>query len=967
MSAVSAAPHAVSAEALAAELGVDPDAGLPPAEAAARLAAHGPNALAEAPGRTRWRILYEQFAEPMVLLLVGAAAVSLGLGEYTDAAVILLIVVLNAALGFFQDSRAEHAMAALKSMAVPTVTVRRGGGPAEVGSKEIVPGDVVTLEAGARVPADGRLISASNLKVEEAALTGESQPVLKHASQTLPADAPLADRANCAFSGTVVTAGRGRLLVTATGMGTELGRIAGMIQGVETESTPLQKRLAGLGKSLAVAVAGIIAVVVGLELLRRDEYTWPVFQEVVQTALSMAVAAIPEGLPAVATITLALGARRMLKRNALIRRLPAVETLGSVTVICSDKTGTLTQNKMTVTVLDAAGDRVDFSGDVPAGLTDRAELALLLAGADLCNDAEPSRGGDGGAVGDPTETALVVAAGRAGLDRDRLRAAFPRVAELPFESDRKRMTTVHNIVRDPGPAESPAETAVKNIAGSDAWRQIAFTKGAVDSLLGVCDAVWDGGTVHELDDGWRDRIEAANAALAADGVRVLAVAFRPFEEDAFAPDEPAAGAEEALTFVGLLGLIDPARPEAAAAIRECRTAGVRVKMITGDHPLTAGYIARDLGLTASDRVVTGRELDAMLAADDGSFGRAAAEAAVFARVTPEHKLRLVAALRDAGEVVAMTGDGVNDAPALKRADIGVAMGVTGTDVSKEAAAMVLTDDNFATIVAAVKEGRTVYANVRKFLKYTLTSNAGEIWVMLFGPLLGLFAFASDRFGAFERTPLPLLPLQILWINLVTDGLPGLALAVEPSEKRAMDRPPVDPAASLLGGRMARHIVWVGLTMGLLSFFVGWAYWDGVSAGDAGAGGGAAGGEDAGEEYNVALFRTVVFTVLTLSQMGHALAVRSDTESLFSQGLLSNKLMVGSVALTFALQVAIMYVPPLAALFHVVPLGAFDFLVCLAASTAVFWAVELEKWAVRRRGAAPNAASAPTGAGRPGDG
>ena len=932
--------HTRPADAVAAGLGVDPAAGLSADDAARRLGEQGRNELTETGGRTVWGILYEQFAEAMVILLAAAALVSLLLGEYADAAVILLIVVLNAALGFFQDYRAEKAMAALKQLSVPTVRVRRGGQTTEVPAPEVVPGDVVLLEAGNLVPADGRLLSARNLRVEEAALTGESEPAEKFADTLDDPDAPLADRRNLAFSGTTVTYGRGELLVTGTGMDTELGRIAAMLQGVDDSQTPLQRRLARLGVQLAAAVAAIIAVVMGLELLRRPdvledfgftrEYLGRAggdLKEIVQTALSMAVAAVPEGLPAVATICLALGARRMFKRHALIRRLPAVETLGSVTVICSDKTGTLTQNRMTVTVLDVLGERLEPDS---ADLTDRAEAALLLAGGDLCNDAELRHlpdGADAGdepeVIGDPTEGALVVAAERAGLDRVKLAALFPRVTELPFDSDRKRMTTVHDIVREPGHSENPAEVALRSLPGGDAFEQVAFTKGAVDALLDVCERVWSEGAVHPLDDDWRERIERTNGELAADGKRVLGVAVRGYSAKEFTDGADAADAERDLTFVGLVGMIDPPRPEVADAIARCRTAGIRPVMITGDHPLTAGTIARELGLNETGEVVTGRELNAMSAEE---FAETASTAAVFARVSPEHKLRIVEALRADGQVVAMTGDGVNDAPALKRADIGVAMGVTGTDVSKEAAEMVLTDDDFATLVAAVEEGRTVYDNVRKFLKYTLTSNAGEIWVMLVAPLVGLFS------TVFAGTPLPLLPLQILWINLVTDGLPGLALAVEPGERDIMDRPPIDPAANLLGGRMWRHILWVGLSMGLISFFVGWAYWDGPGA----------------DDENVTRFRTVVFTVLTFSQMGHALAVRSDTRSLFSLGLRSNVLLLFAVALTFVLQLALLYVPWLADVFYVMPLGLADLAWCLAVSTAVFWLVELEKWVVRRR-------------------
>ncbi|MFH5806393.1 cation-translocating P-type ATPase [Alienimonas sp. DA493] len=928
-------PHARPADDVATSLRTDLRAGLPQDEVERRRAEYGPNELIEAAGRSPWQILYEQFATPMVLLLLAAAAVSVALGKYADAAVILLIVVLNATLGYVQDRRAERSMAALKQMASPLVAVRRGGESRTVRSTDLVPGDVVTLEAGGRVPADGRLVATHQLRIDEAALTGESGAVTKAADGLLPPDAPLADRVNCAFAGTVVTAGRGQLLVTATGMRNELGRIAGMLQTLESEDPPLQRRLGELGKTLAVAVLVVIAAVVALELLRRRDVSWPALKELAETALSMAVAAVPEGLPAVATIGLATGARRMLRRNALIRRLPAIEALGSVTLICSDKTGTLTQNRMTVTQLEVDGERVELPGDAPADDAGRPPFALLLAAAALCNDAEPAVGPDGepAAVGEPTEAALAVAAARAGLGKEELERRFPRVAKFPFDSDRKRMTTVHRVAR--GVDGAAALPLFGGLVGED-WEGVACVKGTVGSVLSVCDHVWTSGAVRPLDGAAEERVEAANAAMVAEGVRVLAVGFRRFDVPSASVDP--ASAETGLTFLGLLGLSDPARPEAAAAIAECRTAGVRVKMITGDHPLTAAVIARDLGLASDGRVVTGRELDDLLREDGDAFAGVARAVDVFARVTPEHKLKLVEALRTAGpagpaEVVAMTGDGVNDAPALKRADIGVAMGLGGTDVAREASAMVLTDDNFATIVAAVKEGRTVYGNIRKFLRYALPSNVSELWVMTLGPLLGLFAFAADWLAPFGRTPLPLLPLQILWINLVTDGLPGLAFAAEPPEKDVMRRPPVDPRAGLLGGRLLQHIVWAGPTIGLLSFFVGWAYWDGTS------------GEGS---QNVDLFRTVVFTVLTFSQMCHALAVRSDTESLFSQGLTTNCLMVGAVGLTVALHLAILYVPALADLFHVVPLTAGDLLLCVLAGTVIFWAVELQKWILRSR-------------------
>ena len=595
-----------------------------------------------------------------------------------------------------------------------------------------------------------------------------------------------------AYMGTVVTYGHGQAVVTETGMNTELGHIARSLQTVEAEPTPLQKRLAQLGRTLALVAIGIVALVFVMGVLRGEDP-----RLMLMTALSLAVAVVPEGLPAVATVALALGARRMFKRKALIRKLPAVETLGSVTVICSDKTGTLTENRMTVTVLDVAGDRLDLTETLQKGqpfsesavsddvvamrqqVADNSSLALLLTGAGLCNDAElelDERHDGFRAIGDPTEGALAVAAARLGLRKDRLQAILPRVAEVPFDSDRKRMTTVHRVASSATDEHAgPVATALRSIMELDG-DHIAFTKGAVDSILEACDYVWKDNEPIPIDDPWRQRIAQANEKLAATGMRVLGVAFRPLVEVPTAGDPETV--EQQLIFVGMLGMIDPPRPEVAQAVARCRSAGIRPVMITGDHPLTAQHIARQLTIAEDGQVLTGQELE-RLGADE--LQAVVESVSVYARVAPKHKLRLVQALQDKGHVVAMTGDGVNDAPALKQAHIGVAMGITGTDVSKEASQMVLLDDNFATIVNAVEEGRIVYDNIRKFVKYTMTSNAGEVWVMVLGPLLGM--------------PLPLLPLQILWVNLVTDGLPGLALAVEKPERDTMQRPPYPPRST----------------------------------------------------------------------------------------------------------------------------------------------------------------------------
>lgn len=871
----------------------------------------GTNELVDTGGRGPLRIIWEQFSSAMVLLLVVAAVVSLFLHEYVDAIAIFAIIVLNAALGFFQDYRAERALAALKRLAVPTVKVRREGGLREIAAKDLVPGDVVLLEVGNHVPADCRLLEGVNLKIEEASLTGESEPIEKQVDALAEEDLPLGDRSNMAYMATLVTYGHGVGVVTETGMQTELGRIALSLQTVDPEPTPLQHRLAQLGRTLAIVSLVIVAIVFALGMLVGEDP-----KLMLLTSLSLAVAIVPEGLPAVATVALALGARKMFKRHALIRKLPAVETLGSVTVICSDKTGTLTQNRMTVTILDVEAGRINLS-ETPEPTVDET-VALLLTGACLCNDAEIQNDSDTeslSAVGEPTEAALVIAAARLGLTKPELVQWFSRVDEVPFDSDRKRMTTLHRIDRDSVEDDVRSEGRTKSDPDNEPpiaevldvfkdVQHVAFMKGAVDAVLPACGSVWKDNSETPLSDDDRQRITRTNEELASRGMRVLGVAFRKLES--WREEQEAGDVEQDLVFVGMLGIIDPPRPEARAAVARCREAGIRPVMITGDHPLTAMHIARELGIADGDRTLVGRELAKMTAAELKSQAR---EVSVYARVAPTDKLHIVQALQSDNEVVAMTGDGVNDAPALKQAHIGVAMGQIGTDVSKEAAEMVLLDDNFATIVGAVEEGRIVYDNIRKFVKYTMTSNAGEVWVMVLGPMLGM--------------PLPLLPLQILWVNLVTDGLPGLALAIEPAERDTMRRPPYPPDQHIMGRGMWRDIAWVGLLMGVVSLAMGCWYW----------------GEEASGERH---WRTMVFTVLTMAQMGNALALRSERESLFRIGLLSNKAMLGSVSLTFMLQLAVIYLPPLQSVFKTTSLSLGELASCLLLSTVVFWAVEAAK-------------------------
>lgn len=883
----------------------DPENGLTSAEAAKRLEQYGPNELVEKGSKSPWLILWDQMKEPMVIVLIVAAVVSILLREYEDAFIILAIVLLNAVIGFSQEYRAEQAIAALKQLSVPVVKVKRDGYTNEISALELVPGDIVGLETGGLVPADGRLIEEANLKIEEAALTGESEAVEKSTEAIPEDDLALGDRLNMVYMGTIATYGRGTTVITDTGMNTELGNIADLIQGVEEEQTPLQLRLAHLGKVLAVLALVIIAIVVILGLLRGEPLS-----ELFLVGISLAVAAVPEGLPAVVSITLALGAQRMLKRNALIRRLPAVETLGSVTVICSDKTGTLTQNRMTVKMLDVVGRSLEIDtllnskGFVldaeldPTLPPEERTLSLLVKAGALSNDAflEIDEAGTERYIGDPTEGALVKAAAELGYSKAELENQFPRVAEVPFTSERKRMTTIH-------------ETTVDRHLLEEEWREVpyvVFSKGAVDSLLDVCTQIWTGQELLPIDEEMEQRINDANQVHAQQGQRVLGVAFKALEELPEKINEETI--EHDMVFVGLQSMIDPPRPEVRDAVLTARKAGIRPVMITGDHPLTAQSIAQDLTIAGNDTVLTGRELTKMTVGDLESV---VDDVSVYARVSPEHKLNIVNAMQDNGEVVAMTGDGVNDAPALKKAEIGVAMGITGTDVSKEAADMVLLDDNFATIVAAIEEGRTIFDNIRKFIKYTLSSNTGELFVMLIAPFLGM--------------PLPLLAVQILWINLVTDGLPGLALAVEESEPGIMNRPPWKPSESIFSRGMGWRILWIGFLMGIVSLGIGYVYYQDDPNG---------------------VWQTMVFTTLVLAQMGNAMAIRSNTESVFKIGLFSNRLMVVAIGITFALQLALIYIPFFQGFFKTKPLAPRDLAIALVVSLVVFAAVELEKW-IRR--------------------
>lgn len=900
--------YKLSVEETKEQLDVDLAHGLSSEEARERLERFGSNELEEQDAVSSWRILLRQFQELMVIILIVAAIVSLALGEIIDTVVIMAIVFINAAIGYSQEQRAEQAMAALKKMAIPTVRVRRDGEVQEISSTDLVPGDIVLLEAGNVVPADGRMIEGANLKAQESALTGESEPVEKQIAIPGGENLTLGDRSNMVYMGTSITYGRGAVAITETGMNTELGHIAGLIQEVSDELTPLQRRLQRLGKTLTLIAVAIIAVVVLTGFFLRGEE----LETLLLTGISLAVAAIPEGLPAVVTITLALGSQRLLKRKALIRKLPAVETLGSVTVICSDKTGTLTENQMTVTILDVAGNREDIEtlvsrkGVLLEAIWDRSAhpemraLSVLVRAGALCNDAVLKHDADGTwrAIGDPTEGALLLAAKKLGFEKEELDKNWPRVSEVPFTSERKRMTTVHRVDETARQTDLP-------------WREspyVLLSKGAVDSLLQVSDLVLVDNEVVAMDDEWRQRIEKANDELARQGQRVLGIAFRFCEAAEPPTEEELLEVEE--VFVGLVAMIDPPRPEAKAAVATAKRAGIRPVMITGDHPLTAIRIAQDLGITEGNHCLTGAELSQMTVS--GLMG-VVDDVSVYARVSPEHKLNIVEALQTKGQIAAMTGDGVNDAPALKRADIGIAMGITGTDVSKEASDMVLLDDNFATIVAAVEEGRVIYDNIRKFIKYTLSSNTGELFLMLVAPFLGM--------------PLPLLPLQILWVNLVTDGLPGIALAQEKGEPGVMQRSPFKPTESIFSRGVGSQIVWIGSLMGLVSLVVGYFAWLNDPSGP---------------------WQTMVFTTLVLSQMGNALAIRSNKLSLFSIGLFSNRLMVNAVLGTLALQLLLIYLPPLQSIFKTEALSLTELAVCLLSSIVVFAVFETYKWFIRHR-------------------
>jgi P-type Ca2+ transporter type 2C len=924
---IAGSAHALAVEAAAAELGTDRERGLSEAEARTRLALSGRNELAPAPPVPAWRKFLAQFADVLVVLLLAATAISGVLWALErdtplpyEAMAILAVVLLNALLGFVQEARAEAAVAALRRLAADEAEVIRGAERRHVPAAELVPGDLVVLEEGDRIPADARLVDSAALQTSEAALTGESLPVSKD-TEASPLAAELGDRHGMVFGGTIVTYGHGRALVTATGMGTEMGRIATLLEETREERTPLQQELDRTGKVLGLVVLLIAAAMVATIVVVEDVRNFALFVDVLILGVALAVAAVPEGLPAIVTAVLALGVQRLARRNAIVRRLAAVETLGSASVIASDKTGTLTKNEMTVRAVVTASGRVAFggSGYAPEGEVRRAgagegavdgelrvELERALAVADRANNAElRERDGLWTAQGDPTEAALRVAARKAGLAAEELDARLPRVGEVPFSSERKLMSTLHR--------DEARE------------RLLVFTKGAPDVLLSRCTHELVGAEARPLGSARCAEILRANESLADEAMRTLGVAFRSLPPGAGAAH---AHMETELVFAGLIGMLDPPRPEARAAVARARAAGIRPLMITGDHPRTASVIARELGIATDGRAVTGAELERQ---SEAELLRTVAEISVYARVNPEHKLRIVGALQRQGEIVAMTGDGVNDAPALKAADIGVAMGLTGTDVAKQAADIVLADDDFATIVAAVEEGRAIFANIRKFLRFLLSSNTGEVLTMFLGVVL------ADELGLPSREGvivLPLLATQILWINLVTDGAPALALGLDPAEERQMRRPPRGRAQGAITPRMWRGVVLVGLVMAAGTLWV----LDAALPGGLVEGRFVAGGE-------LPRAQTMAFTTLMLFQLFNVLNARSDVQSALVRPF-TNRWLWLALGTSLALQVLVLHVPFLQRAFGTVALGGGDWLLCAAVASSVLWLREAGKLLAR---------------------
>jgi len=922
---------------LAGELETHVENGLTPEQAKERLQKFGPNELQEKPRPGFLALLFNQFNNFLVIILIVAAIISLLLGEYIDATAIIVIVALNAVVGVIQESKAEAALAALKKMSAPNAQVMRGGRQITIASRELVRGDIVLVEAGNYIPADMRLVESVNLKVEEASLTGESVPVEKAANVVLDKDIPIGDRKNTAFMSTMVTYGRGKGLVTATGMHTQIGLIAEMIQSFEDEATPLQMKLDQLAKTLGIVCLAICGAIFVYGVFMDTNFRMVLNEgplayltaekktivELFMTAVSLAIAAVPEGLPAVVTICLALGMQRMIRRHVLIRKLPAVETLGCTTVICSDKTGTLTQNEMTVVQGWVSGKRFNVSGEgyspigkfsaggQPLNPNENPSISLLCHGSALCNDAKLEESGEEKGektwklIGDPTEGALVVIAAKSGVWRKELEKTIPRVQEIPFDSDRKRMTTIHELKGSPSfPFECP--------------RTVAFVKGAPDFILDICDSIVENGKPIPLTPDKRKEILSVNQDMGRQALRVLGVAFRPLDgvPAQCTPDN----VEKSLTFVGLLGMIDPARPEVKDAVKIAQRAGLKTVMVTGDYKDTAEAIAREIGiLVPGGKVLTGAELDTM---SDAELAKVIGEVNVCCRVSPAHKTKIVEAFKSAGHVVAMTGDGVNDAPALKRASIGVAMGITGTDVSKETADMVLTDDNYASIVAAIEEGRVIYSNIRKFVYYLISCNIGEILIIFLAMLFGW--------------PLPLRPVQLLMLNLVTDGAPALALGMEKGDPDIMKLPPRPTKEPVINWEMQIGTVVQAIVMTaavLMAYY--WAL----------------------KMYPQDLPRaqTIAFVTLCVSELLRAFTARSEHYSMFAIGFFSNKWMFWANGASLLIVLIAVYVPILNPFFDTVPLSVSDWLFMLPFMFLASIAAEITKVYLRHKAAAMMAA------------
>ncbi|MCW5316266.1 HAD-IC family P-type ATPase [Nostoc sp. KVJ3] len=919
------------------------DSGLTPQEIEQRLQKYGPNELEETAGRSTWEILLDQFKNIMLLMLIGVALISgfldlmrlqsggLKPGEvpFKDTIAILAIVILNGILGYVQESRAEKALAALKKLTSPLVRVIRDTRLVEIAAKELVPGDVMLLEAGMQIAADGRLIEQSNLQVRESALTGEAHAASKQAKLKLPEETDLGDRINLVFQGTEVLQGRAKVLVTNTGMTTELGKIAVMLQAVESEPTPLQQRMTQLGNVLVTGSLILVAIVVAGGVIKDGGFKN--IQELLEVSLSMAVAVVPEGLPAVITVTLALGTQRMVRQNALIRKLPAVETLGSVTTICSDKTGTLTQNKMVVQSIGTNNKtfRVTGEGYAPTGdfqldgekvsLEESPEISALSVACAICNDSVLQKEqGEWAILGDPTEGALITLAGKAGIEKDQWNSKLPRVAEFPFSSERKRMSVITQVegVATGEASSRGVDPAIAGFVQSEPY--LMFTKGSPELTLARSTQIHLGNDTAPLTEEQRQKVLAENDLMASKGLRVLGFAYKPLTE--IPPEGSDEVSEQELVWLGLVGMLDAPRPEVRVAVQQCREAGIRPVMITGDHQLTARAIATDLGIAQEgDRVLTGQELQRMT---DQELEQNVDLVSIYARVSPEHKLRIVQALQRRGRFVAMTGDGVNDAPALKQADIGIAMGITGTDVSKEASDMVLLDDNFATIVSATKEGRVVYTNIRRFIKYILGSNIGEVLTIAAAPLIGLGG-------------VPLTPLQILWMNLVTDGLPALALAVEPPEPDVMQRPPFSPRESIFARGLGSYMIRIGIIFAILTItLMLWAYQHTHADGYKG---------------DPETWKTMVFTTLCIAQMGHAIAIRSNNRLTIEMNPFSNIFVLAAVVVTTILQLMLVYVPPLRDFFGTHYLNIQELGVCIGFSALMFVWIEGEKIFLRIMG------------------